>query len=440
MIRIAIPALATLIAFYLYLRRPNAYIGFTMWTWFLVPLVRRLVDWKFGWTEPNFVLLAPFFVASVSALTLLLPSRRRSLSVPPTFILCGLAIVYGFAMSLAGKPSAEAVYALLNWLAPLLFALHLVLNAEEYPRIRRCVELNFTVGVGVMGVYGVYQFFTAPAWDTYWLENISQGLIDPSFGQPVPFGIRVWSTLNAPGPFANVIMAGLLLLFVTRVRFKLLASVFGYMAFLLSVVRTSWLAYLVGLVLILRGEGPKRIAHVLGALCLLVLLLAPVLQNPEIAPVLGDRIKTFSRLGQDESLRERTDMYRVVSEIIRDEPFGHGLRNQEIDRNLVVDSGILILFLQLGWVGAVLYIAGVLIFFFTPIAAGSIVVARATGIVVEPQEDRLPAAMKSICIAYCAQLVGGQVFVGVTGAIFWMSLGLATAAGRWRKSLTASVA
>ena len=34
-----------------------------------------------------------------------------------------------------------------------------------------------------------------------------------AFGRPEPFQIRVWSTLNSPGVFGNILVAGLLLLF-----------------------------------------------------------------------------------------------------------------------------------------------------------------------------------------------------------------------------------
>jgi len=43
-------------------------------------------------------------------------------------------------------------------------------------------------------------------------------------------------------PFANAMMAGLLLLLMIRSTLKLPAAAAGYVAFLLSMVRTAWLA------------------------------------------------------------------------------------------------------------------------------------------------------------------------------------------------------
>jgi hypothetical protein len=452
MIRLAIPLIATAIAVFLYFRRPMAYVSFTMWVWFLIPLVRRLIDWRIGWAEPNLTLLAPFFVASVGALTVIAPTKRRPLHILPTFVLCGMAIFYGFLMGIITNPSAESAYGLLNWGAPVIFALHLALSSQEYPELRRCVERTFAAGVGFMGLYGLFQFFTAPKWDVFWLEQISSGLIDPSFGQPEPFKIRVWSSMNGPGPFANVMMAGLVLLLVSRVPLKLPASALGYVSFLLTVVRSAWLEYLVGVVLLMRGERPTRILRLVATFGVLGLCLVPVLQNPDVAPLLGDRLKSFTNLHQDESFRERSDMYRIVTGIIREDPFGHGLRNQEIDRNLVVDSGVLILLLQLGWIGAALYSIGILAFFLMPMTKGRIAIDAVKGrrvpkdisadgspITILPadrqfEDDRLPNALKAVCIAYAAQLIGGMIFVGSTGAIFWLCLGLAVCANRWHQA------
>jgi hypothetical protein len=70
LLRIAIPAGATLTGFALYLRRPIGYIHFTLWVWFLTPLVRRLVDWRVGFEDQNLVLLAPSLVSAIAGLTL----------------------------------------------------------------------------------------------------------------------------------------------------------------------------------------------------------------------------------------------------------------------------------------------------------------------------------------------------------------------------------
>ena len=72
-------------------------------------------------------------------------------------------------------------------------------------------------------------------------------------GTPEPLGIRVFSTMNSPGPFANVLLAGLLILltnenFSARPRLRAV----GYLSFLLlSLVRSAWIGWFLGLLSLL---------------------------------------------------------------------------------------------------------------------------------------------------------------------------------------------
>lgn len=392
-----------------------AYLSFALWAWLLAPFVRRVVDYQLGWEEPNYVLLTPFLVSMVSALAILRPSRRAPVQLPPVAIFSMAAIAYGFVIGMVLHPSGEVIYGLVNWLAPLLFGLHFALHWRDYEAQKRWVASNAVWAVAVLGVYGLYQYAFAPAWDTYWLQEITGGLIDPSFGTPEPFKIRLWSTLNSPGPFANVMAAMLLLLFVMPSRWKLPVSVAGYASFLLSFVRTAWISWMLGLLLLLRGARPRLISRIVTSIFVVVALTLPVLSNPEIAPALSERIQSLTRIGADESFNERREMYRIVGNIVLHDPFGHGLRNQEIVNNLVVDSGFFVMLLSLGWLGLALYLLGIVTFVFRKNRA---------------RNDDLACAAEAICFAFLVQLVGGPVFSGVTGAIFWLCLGLTISADR----------
>jgi hypothetical protein len=55
----------------LYRKAPVAYVSFVWWLWFLICLVRRLVDYRSGFAESNPVLAAPFLAAFVCAPVLL---------------------------------------------------------------------------------------------------------------------------------------------------------------------------------------------------------------------------------------------------------------------------------------------------------------------------------------------------------------------------------
>ena len=65
LLRIAFPAVATLVGLVIYFKNGPWYVAYTLSLWFLSPLVRRIVDWHFGFAEPNFVLLAPLLVSGL---------------------------------------------------------------------------------------------------------------------------------------------------------------------------------------------------------------------------------------------------------------------------------------------------------------------------------------------------------------------------------------
>jgi hypothetical protein len=415
LLRVALPTAAMLVGLALYFSRPVIYIQYALWVWFLTPLARRVVDWRFGYMDPNFVLLAPFVVSAIAGLTLLLPSRRRSAPIPAVFILCALAIFYGFIVGLVVRPSLETVYGLLNWTCPLLFGLHFYLSRHRYDEHRAAITRCFVWALLILGVYGVYQFFLAPPWDRYWLENGSIGQISPSFGQPESLRIRVWSTMNSPGPFANAMMAALLLLLVTRSRLKLPASIAGYLAFLLSVVRTAWLSWLIGFFLMLKNINARSLVRIIISAVALSACIAPLLSDPRLTNVIGDRIKTFTDLAHDESFGDRLQMYRVLVADAVGNPFGHGLKNLEVSHGIPVDSGFLVMIFSLGWMGSLLFGIGVT----------SLFLKKADH---HDTDGEFCNAARVVTIAMLAQLVGGNIFVNVTGAIFWMFTGMYLAA------------
>jgi hypothetical protein len=415
LLRVALPAAASLIGWILYTTKPISYVTYSLWVWFLTPFVRRIVDWHFGFIEPSLVLLAPFLVSGISVVTLLPSVHQKKDRIPTAFVLCGIAVLYGFVVGMLVHPSAEILFGLLNWLCPMLFGLHLYLHWPQYQRYQSTISRNFVWALLVLGLYGIYQFFLPPIWDRYWLENVSAN----SFGTPESLQVRVWSTMNSPGPFANTMMAGLLLLLVVRVPLKLPSACFGYVSFLLSVVRTAWLSWIIGFVLILKSANPRIIIRLVLSMLLLVACLVPFARDPRLATVIGDRFNTFSDLGHDESYGARLDLYRVMAQDAFDHPFGYGLRTLDTTHGKI-DSGLLFLVFSLGWLGSTLFLAGVFFIFW----GGALT-----------KTDPFFLAAKAITIAILAQSLSGPIFVNVTAALFWIFAGMYLAGSRYHQTL-----
>jgi hypothetical protein len=418
LLRIAIPAAAALVGLVLYLNRPILFVQYALWVWFLAPLVRRVVDWHFGFTEPNFVLLAPFAVSSIAGLTIFRSGIKIAARTPAAFVLCAGGVLYGFSVGMVTKPSAESVFGLVAWLCPILFGLHLFSTWHLYEQYRAAIGRTFLWAVFLLGAYGVYQFFFPPSWDRYWLENVMA--TSPSFGLPESLLIRVWSTLNSPAPFANFMVVGLLLLVSLRSPLKFLAALAGYVSFLLSIVRSAWLSWIIGFVVLLRSTRPRRLIGVVFSLILLLGCLLFIVNDPRLSTVIGDRLNTFTDLGHDVSFGARMEMYRVLAVEALRNPFGRGLRNLETYNGMVLDSGVLTLIFSLGWLGTALYTFGLVSLF--------------AGRKIFDPTDEFPVVSRAIMIAILAQLVAGDVFANVTGALFWIFGGMYLAAIQYHEA------
>jgi hypothetical protein len=414
LLRVAIPAVASLLALVLYFQRPIVYVQFTLWIWFLTPWLRRLVDWRFGFAEPNFILLTPFLVAAIAGITLFRRDPQFPMRIPPTFVFCGTAIFYGFVVGMVLHPSGETIYGFVNWLSPLLFGLHLCMRWQDYEKHRDAIRRTFVLGILVMGIYGIYQYAVAPALDVYWLFNVqSPNSLAPSFGLPEPFLLRIWSTLNAPGPFADVMMVGLLLLLGTKSKLKIPAALVGYFTLLLSAVRTAWLGWVVGIVLTLRRSKPILLIRLALSGALLAVCLVFFMKVQPLQSQVTDRLQTMSSLESDSSFSDRAAMYEALTTEALTAPFGSGVSNSNEWHNFMIDSGFLVIFLSFGWFGTVAFLTGVVLFLWHTRKNSS-----------SENLDEFQIACRAICIALLMQMVGGNVFTGVLGAMFWIFAGM----------------
>ncbi|NNF57478.1 MAG: glucose-6-phosphate isomerase, partial [Rhodothermaceae bacterium] len=323
LLQIAYPAAALLVAALLYASAPAYYLGFAWWIWFVTPFVRRLVDYQaLSFSTASPVMLTPYLVTGLCLITLFrfggrLTQRRY---VPVLLVLLGLG--YGYLVGVVKAGLWAATFDLLEWVTPVLLGFHVLVFWRLYPVHRRVVRAAFGWGVLVLGVYGVVQFFAPAAWDAHWM--VASGMTS-SIGQPEAYQLRVFSMLNSPGPFAMVMMAGLLLLLGERGPLARLAVVPGYAGFLLSLVRGAWGGWLLGLLYAvrgLRGTGRRRL---LAVLVLSALTLLPLMVYAPAVERVTHRFDSFVALEQDTSFNARLRLYANVSGQVLANPVGRGL-------------------------------------------------------------------------------------------------------------------
>jgi hypothetical protein len=423
LLRLVFPVTSFMVGVFLYLRHPILYIGFTWWIWFLTPLFTRLVDYRVGWDPTRQMLIAPYLVVFITIATFIknLPSAIRQGALP--FVLAFIGVFYGFLIGLIFNQPVPVIRGFLDWLSPIIFAFHLFTNWRDYPNYRQLMQRVFIWCVLITGAYGIYQFVLAPEWDKMWLI---ESKMFTSAGSPIPFGMRVWSTMHSPGPFGTVMQTGLLLLFTSSGPLIFPASAVGYLSFLLSQVRTSWGGWLLGIILILGSVKAKIQMRLVVIILLMALCVVPLVTIEPISKVVTTRLESFTNLEKDGSFQDRSKTYDRNLNLALSTGLGNGLGNiWKVNEKtgqievIVIDSGILDMFFTLGWFGAIPYIGGLLLILSNVIQY------------TEGRFDSFVSAARAIGISTCAQLVIYSGMLSVSGMVMWGFLAMAMAAHKY---------
>lgn len=401
-------------------RSPVTYSSFCLWLWFLTPFVRRVLDYRHGWNPTNVVLLAPPAVAALSAYTLSRHARelRGRLFAPYLLILGGLA--YGYSVGLINAGLIPATYALLTWIAPLVFGVHLALSWRHYMELSASIRKTFAVALPFLALYGIYQFVRLPVWDSAWMINADL----KSIGSPLPFSVRVFGTLNTPGPYAAFLLVGMLLLLAGKGFSRFPAIAVAFVALLLTRTRSSWIAFLIGLVIQQLTQPVIRLPRRLLALVVVVILAAPLTAIPSFHSIIAKRLSTLESISSDNSFIKRVQFSQEAANSIVQTALGNGLGTTggaiKLEKAPVgvrsLDNGFLELFFVFGWPGGTMFVLGVVALLLQSFRFA------------EARRDPFASALRSAAIALVSILPIGDIFSGSTGTLLWAVIGLGIAA------------
>ena len=416
---VTFPVGCLFVALFTYVRSPSTYLQFTWWAWLLTPFVRRVFDMRYGFHTTSPLLLGPVLATTVAFLTLV---RHRRMLRSPTylpFIIAIVELLYAYCIGVIRQSVTAATYDLLLWGAPLAFGMHLSLSWRQYPRMRATMVSMALWGMLVTSLYGIWQFARPPIWDRTWMVSAEMY----SIGIPSPFLLRVFSTLNAPGPFATVLIFTLLLGLSAPQRWRLVPLALGIVALLLTKGRSAWGAFVVG-ALIMQLRQPIRTLPRQWVLLIGVLLLAaPAIVQPRIFKAVSARAASLQRLEADNSYQSRAGLTRYVLHQVATNPVGSGLGQLGGASKLLTgsrvglafDNGLLEVFGLMGWIGGMLYSMALIALLLTLLRDRF--AAR----------DPIVSASSAIVCALLASALFGNVFNGVSGFIFWSAVGLTTA-------------
>ncbi|MBW4664109.1 MAG: hypothetical protein KME01_07915 [Chroococcus sp. CMT-3BRIN-NPC107] len=422
-LRLLFPLGSLLVGLLLYGKYPTLYLGFTWWLWFVTPWLRRVIDYRSGWDGSGIILTAPFLVTLITIITFVryLPRSYRLGALPLAIAVAG--VIYGFLIGIVKNPLVVSLRSLLDWLTPIVFAFHLFVSWRNYPKYRQTLQSTFVWGLLITGTYGIVQYLIAPEWDRFWI--VQTKLL--TNGIPEPLGIRVFSTMNSPNPFANVLLAGLLILLTSDSFLNIPASAVAYLSFLLSLVRSVWLGWFIGLLSLLSSLKPRLQMQLFITILIMALCVVPLTTIEPFAEIINSRLESFTNLKRDTSFNERSQLYQENINLALSSGLGNGIgskyfvNEKGLLQEVTLDSGILDVFFTLGWFGAIPYLGSVIMAMFNLLTN------------TEGRADGFSRAARAISVGVIVQMLFGNVVLALPGMVFWSFLGIGMAANKYHQ-------
>jgi hypothetical protein len=260
-----------------------------------------------GYDQTGFMLVGPLLaiLAPFPEVRSILNNRNAVAGRFAGVVIVAGCVAYATALSLFQGDWMNAASGSLKWFAPLIYAAILSESGERDELVQAAASA-FVIILPIIGLFGIYQYINLPSWDRYWMQFAPI----MSVGQPLPYEVRTFSTMNSPASFASFTAAGLLLVWFLRSGwYSWLCSAPAVLSLLLSLYRTAWLSLGVGVLFCLLFSSTRRRATImLFGLAAGVVVAATA---TPFADVIGDRLVTLEQGAQDGSAKERLDEART---------------------------------------------------------------------------------------------------------------------------------
>ena len=376
------------------------------------PFLRRVVDFGAGFDPSGFMLTGPLLailIPTVELRHLVLVERSPSRVLSP-MLLIGACIAYAIVLSLASGEIVGALTGTLKWIAPLLYGVWLIHRVRQDTEIVQVAARAFLFVTPIIGAYGVFQYLDPPAWDRYWMINAGMD----SIGVPEPLGVRVFSTMNSPASFATFSATGLLLFGFCRSGW--LASVMSIpclLGLLLSLYRTAWLGFAVGVIFCMFFAATRGRAFLV---CMLLFgAIGAAGLNDTIGDVILNRLETLTGPpAQDGSGQERLREFLTIYENAESTIIGQGIaaKPPENASKMPIDGMIIYCWLSMGIIVGLTCVLATL-------WAGFIALAQVCR---RPEPVRV--VLGAAILGALMQVPLAGVIVGEMGFLFWVCVAL----------------
>jgi hypothetical protein len=357
--------------------RPWTYVYVVLALWGLVPGLRRVIDWRSSFSSVSVISILPLAALIPAAVALALHLRARSLpreAVAVVWLWLG-AFGYAYAVALAVGNAVPATYTLAGFLLPMIFGLWLMLDVALDPVLLFDRIASFALALSVpISLYAFFQYVAPPPWDLLWLEQTH--LV--SVGTPEAFGFRPFSTLNAPGPFADFLIY-VLIFNLPRVRgatpLRIAALALDVAALALTLVRADWIALGIAVVIFV-ALSPRKVAN-LSIIAIVVFVVALVannagalLGNEQAGAGIQERLNSLGEITSDVSFVERQRLFGEALATAIAQPTGEGLgvlgtaaKLGAAGNTVDFDNGYIARFTEMGYFGMAAYLAAIVAMF-----------------------------------------------------------------------------
>lgn len=193
--QIAILSMLLFPAFVLALFDSRRLIPYILLVWVICPEIRRIQDWMEGtYHSVSLLSIAPLLTSAVLIIPILAKFHQMESRIYKLLIYMAIVLLYGCLIGVT-KNGSGTFYDLANYVIPLLLIPYAALSEFDNKALDRLI-VAFSNTAILVAVYGIIQYIVVPPWDAFWMNHVEM----TSIGHPFPLEIRVFSTLNSPGP------------------------------------------------------------------------------------------------------------------------------------------------------------------------------------------------------------------------------------------------
>lgn len=350
-------------AFVMALLDSRRLIPYILLVWVICPEIRRIQDWMEGtYHSVSLLSIAPLLTSAVVIIPILSKLHQMDSRINKLLVYMAIVLLYGSLIGLT-KNGSGALYDLANYLIPLLLVPYAALSKFDSKALDRLL-IAFSNTAILIAVYGIIQYVLVPPWDAFWMNHVEM----TSIGKPLPLEIRVFSTLNSPGP-AGTYLASALAPMILDKRWRgplgWIGVILVTVGLLITLVRSAWVMLFIDIVIYTAVSAGRQKWKLIAQLTAVIGAMYVIIPKLPGAQGLVERLNTMTAIQDDHSYNERLDFFHTVFPMLFAKPQGLGLGSIGVGTKLsnggalgeygIFDNGFVAMFLTFGIIGGLMF-------------------------------------------------------------------------------------